>query len=45
MTAYVIVDVTQIHNEPLYARYRDAVPSTIAASFVVVAGVGDELPQ
>jgi uncharacterized protein (DUF1330 family) len=32
MTAYLIVDVTQIHNEPAYARYREAVPATIAAA-------------
>jgi uncharacterized protein (DUF1330 family) len=30
--AYVIVDVTEIHDEPRYARYREAVPASIAAA-------------
>jgi hypothetical protein len=38
MTAYLIVDVTQVHDEPAYA-------GSISANLVVVAGVGNELPQ
>jgi uncharacterized protein (DUF1330 family) len=30
--AYLIVDVTAIHDEPTYASYRAAVPATIAAA-------------
>jgi len=30
--AYVIVDVTEIRDEPRYARYREGVPATIAAA-------------
>lgn len=32
MAAYLIVDVTQVHDEARYARYREAVPACIAAA-------------
>ncbi len=31
MAAFLIVDVTQVRNEPVYNEYRKGVPSTLAA--------------
>lgn len=32
MPAYMIVDVIQVHDEARHARYREAVPASIAAA-------------
>ncbi len=41
MPAFLIVDVTDVSNEPIYAEYRKRVPSMLAAhggSYVVRGG-------
>lgn len=32
LPAHMIVDVTQVHDEARHARYREAVPASIAAA-------------
>jgi uncharacterized protein (DUF1330 family) len=32
LPAYMIVEVTQVHDEARYARYREAVPASIAGA-------------
>lgn len=31
MAAFLIIEVTEVHDEQTYAQYRDRVPSTLAA--------------